>query len=161
KPACIKTKWNGREAFVLRNDLAQLVTLPGGGHIAEFQFTPASGLPAVNPLWVPKWKSIEPRQYRAKKHTAAYGTLNEGKLLSGIAGHNICLDYFGPPSAAEAAQGLSTHGEAPSETWRKSRVRVTSQEVSLTLSVRLPVADLKFSREIRMRRGESVAYITE
>jgi len=29
------------------------------------------------------------------------GTFAEGKLLSGIVGHSICLDYFGSSSAKE------------------------------------------------------------
>jgi hypothetical protein len=158
---CVKTKWNGREAYTLQNDLVRMVTLPGGGHIAEFQFLAETGLPVLNPLWVPPWKSIEPYKYRAAKHATEYGPINEGKLLSGIAGHNICLDYFGPPSEEEAAQGLSTHGEAPSALWEKTRLNATSQEVALTLGVDLPVASLHFSRELRLRRGESVAYFTE
>ena len=161
KPACKKTKWNGREAYTLSNDVVQMVTLPGGGHIAEFQFLASTGLPVLSPLWVPPWKTIEPSQYRAEKHSSTYGPSNEGKLLSGIAGHNICLDYFGPPSEEEAAQGLSTHGEAPSAKWQKTRLRATAQDVALTLAVSLPVAGLRFSREIHLRRGESVAYITE
>lgn len=161
KFTCLKTKWNGREAYTLRNDLVQMVTLPGGGHIAEFQFLPQTGLPVLNPLWVPPWKSMEPYEYRPEKHAALYGPVNEGKLLSGIAGHNICLDYFGPPSEEEAAQGLSTHGEAPSARWQKSKQRATAQEAALTLAVRLPVAGLRFSREIRLRRGETVAYFSE
>jgi len=158
---CTKTKWNDREAYTLHNDVVQLVTLPGGGHIAEFQFLEETGLPVLNPLWVPPWKSMEPHQYRAEEHAALYGPVNEGKLLSGIAGHNICLDYFGPPSEEEAAQGLSTHGEAPSAKWEKTKVRATAKDVSLTLSVRLPVAGLRFSRDIRLRHGEPVAYFTE
>ena len=161
KPACLKTKWNDREAYTLTNDMVQMVTLPGGGHIAEFQFLASTGLPVLNPLWVPPWKSIEPTQYRAEKHAKTYGPSNEGKLLSGIAGHNICLDYFGPPSEEEAAQGLSTHGEAPSAKWEKTRLKATAQEVGLTLAVGLPVAGLRFSRQTRLRRGESVAYFTE
>lgn len=158
---CVKTKWNGREAYTLQNDLVRMVTLPGGGHIAEFQFLAETGLPVLNPLWVPPWKSIEPYKYRAAKHATEYGPINEGKLLSGIAGHNICLDYFGPPSEEEAAQGLSTHGEAPSALWEKTRLNATSQDVALTLGVDLPVSGLYFSRELRLRRGESVAYFTE
>jgi hypothetical protein len=159
--ACEKTNWNGREAYTLHNDLVELVTLTGGGHIAEFQFLASTGLPVLNPLWVPPWKSMEPYQYRAETHSADYGPVNEGKLLSGIAGHNICLDYFGPPSEEEAAQGLSTHGEAPSAKWQKTKLQVDSEEVGLTLAVKLPVAGLRFSREIRLRRGETVAYISE
>ena len=158
---CSKTRWQGREAYTLSNGLIQMLNLTGGGHIAEFRFAEGSGLPTLNPLWVPNWKSMEPIQYRAKAHAKRYGPLTEGKLLSGIAGHNICLDYFGPPSEEEAAQGLSTHGEVPSLKWRKSSARLRTGQLSLTLSVRLPEAGLEFSREIGLRAGESVVYLKE
>ena len=158
---CLKTQWQGREAYTLNNGLLQMANLTGGGHIAEVRFTDGSGLPTLNPLWIPNWKSMEPFQYRARAHAKRYGPINEGKLLSGISGHNICLDYFGPPSEEEAAQGLSTHGEAPSLKWRKSSARLRAGQMSLTLSVRLPEAGLHFSREIGMRAGESVVYLKE
>ena len=158
---CEQTLWNGRKAYRLSNGLVRLVTLTGGGHIAEFQFVGSSGLPSLNPLWDPPWKSIEPYQYRSAHHSSRYGPPTEGKLLSGIVGHNICLDRFGPPSKEEVAQGLSFHGEAPSAKWGKTFARVNSERVSLALSVRLPAANLHFSREIRLRKGESVAYYAE
>ena len=158
---CSKTQWQGREAYTLSNGLLQMVNLTGGGHIAELRFADGSGFPTLNPLWIPNWKGIEPFQYRAKAHAKRYGPMLEGKLLSGIAGHNLCLDYFGPPSEAEAAQGLSTHGEAPSLRWRKTSGRLTARQSSLTLSVRLPEAGLEFSREIEMRAGEPVVYLKE
>jgi hypothetical protein len=160
-PVCSKTRWKGREAYTLSNGLVQMVNLTGGGHIAELRFGDGSGFPTLNPLWIPNWKGIEPFQYRAKTHSKRYGPISEGKLLSGIAGHNICLDYFGSPSEDEAAQGLSTHGEAPSLKWRKSSARLRAGQLSLTLSVRLPEAGLQFSREIGMRAGESVVYLKE
>jgi hypothetical protein len=160
-PVCSKTQWQGREAYTLSNGLLQMVNLTGGGHVAELHFAEGSGFPTLNPLWIPNWKGIEPFQYRTKAHVKRYGPMLEGKLLSGIAGHNICLDYFGPPSEAEAAQGLSTHGEAPSLKWRKTSARLTARQLSLTLSVRLPEAGLQFSREIEMRAGESVVYLKE
>jgi hypothetical protein len=156
-----KTRWRGREAYLLSNGLLQMVNLTGGGHIAEIRFVDSSGLPTLNPLWIPPWKGMEPFLYRAKAHAKRYGPMTEGKLLSGIAGHNICLDYFGPPSEEEAAQGLSTHGEAPSLKWRKASARVSAQQLGLTLSVRLPEAGLEFSREIVMRAGEPVVYLKE
>ena len=159
--SCLKTRWQDREAFTLSNGLVELVSLTGGGHIAEFRFTEQSGLPALNPLWVPPWKTIEPFRYQAKAHAARYGTPDTGKLIGGIVGHNICLDYFGSPSEEEAAQGLSIHGEAPSAKWGKTRARLTPRQAGLTLSVHLPVAGLQFSREIRLRKGESVAYLKE
>jgi hypothetical protein len=150
-----------REAYVLANDLVRLVTLTGGGHIAEFCFHQDSGFSTLNPLWVPPWKTIEPYRYQEKLHAARYGKALTGKLLSGLVGHNICLDYFGPPSEEEAQQGLSIHGEAPSAKWQKSGGRATSNDAALELSVGLPVAGLHFRREIRLRRGESVVYFKE
>jgi hypothetical protein len=158
---CNKTRWNGREAYCLSNGLVQLVSLTGGGHLAEFRFTNQSGRSRLNPLWAPPWKTMEPYRYQEKRHGKMYGPRSEAKLLSGIAGHNLCLDYFGPPSDAEAGQGMSTHGEAPSARWRKERIRVTARQATLTLGVRLPVAGLRFRREIRMARGESVAHVQE
>jgi len=158
---CSKAKWHGREAFVLVNDLVHLVTLTGGGHIAEFRFRERKGLSTLNPLWVPPWKTIEPYHYRPGQHAARYGSPATGRTLSGITGHNLCLDFFGSPSEEEARQGLSIHGEAPSLRWRKERIGVRPQEVSLKLSVRLPVAELRFERELTLRRGESVAYFEE
>ena len=100
--------------------VVRLVTLAGGGHIAEFCFQESSGLPTLNPFWVPPWKTIEPYRYREKLHAARYGPPVTGKLICGLVGHNLCLDYFGPPSDEEAKQGLSLHGEAPSAKWQKS-----------------------------------------
>src|SRR6266404_4385106 len=133
--SCKLSSWQGRQAFVLENDLIRLITLTGGGHIAEFQFQGSSGFSTLNPLWIPPWKTIEPYQYRENAHTALYGPPVTGKLISGIAGHSLCLDYFGAPSEGEAKLGLSIHGEAPNLQWRKVRARVSRQEVALDLTV--------------------------
>src|SRR5437870_719884 len=92
---CEKSSWRGRECYALGNGLMQLTTLTGGGHIAEMRFAEASGASTLNPLWEPLWKTIDPHRYRPAKHSSEYGSPIEGKLLSGIAGHNLCLDYFG------------------------------------------------------------------
>jgi hypothetical protein len=158
---CRPSSWRGRQAFVLENDLIRLITLTGGGHIAEFRFRDASGLSTMNPLWIAPWKTIEPYRYREKAHAAGYGTPVVGRMISGIVGHNVCLDYFGGPSEEEARQGLSIHGEAPSLRWRKVGARVSRHEVELELAVRLPAARLRFRRRIKIRRGESVVYFRE
>lgn len=159
--SCRKTKWHGRESFTLTNGFVRLITLSGGGHIAEFRFESSTGLPTINPLWLPPWETIEPYNYRANKHECEYGNITEGKLLSGIVGHIICLDYFGSPSAEEAQSGLSQHGEAPSAKWKKEGARVSAAAAALSLAVKLPAAGLRFRREIMLCRGESVAYFTE
>jgi len=155
---CRRTSWRGRKAYVLGNSVVCLATLTGGGHIAEFQL---ENSPTVSPLWIPPWRTIEPHQYREKRHKRDYGTITEGKLLSGLVGHNICLDYFGSPSIEEAKQGLSQHGEAPWSRWLENKMSLSRQRVALGLSVRLPVSGLRFSREIELRKGESVAYFKE
>lgn len=159
--SCQKDSWRGREAYRLSNGLVQLTTLTGGGHIAEFRFTGAGGESTLNPLWNPPWPTMEPYLYRERLHARRYGPVLEGKLLSGLLGHNLCLDYFGPPSPEEAAQGLSQHGEAPSMRWRKVNQKVGSARVSATLNVRLPAAGLVFQREIALQKDQPVAYFTE
>ncbi|MGH9452031.1 MAG: hypothetical protein ACRD11_16090 [Terriglobia bacterium] len=158
---CAKTSWQGRAAFALQNDLIRLVSLTSGGHIAEFRFHKSSGLPTLNPLWTPPWKTIDHERYNEQRHATRYGAAATGKLICGIAGHNICLDYFGVPSAEEAARGLAIHGEAPNSRWRKEESISTRQRSQLSISVRLPVAGLRFNRQITVRRGESVAYFKE
>ena len=159
--SCSRTSWRGRQAYVLANNLVRLITLTGGGHVAEFWFQESSGFPTLNPLWVPPWTTMEPHQYREKLHAELYGAPLTGKLLSGLVGHNLCLDYFGLPSNEETKQGLSLHGEAPSAKWQKSGARATSEYAALELTVRLPVAGLRFRREIKIRRNESIAYFNE
>jgi len=158
---CEKTSWHGREAYVVGNDLVRLFSVTGGGHVADFHFDESTGRPSANPMWVPPWKPIEPQHYKHEKHSAKYGPLGVGKLLADIAGQNVCVDIFGMPSEAEIKQGLCCHGEAGVQKWQKVKARATNQQAALTLAVGLPVAGLKFSREIALRRGEAVAYFSE
>jgi hypothetical protein len=158
---CTRTSWHQREAYVLENDLIRLVSLTGGGHLAEFRLREPPGTLGLNPFWIPPWKTIEPYRYRGKLHAHRYGPPVTGRTISGIAGHNLCLDYFGTPSVDEVKQRLSIHGEAPAIRWRKTRSRITTNQASMELSVRLPVAGLRFARKITLRRGESVAYFRE
>jgi hypothetical protein len=156
-----KLKWHGREGFVLGNHLIRLVTLTGGGHVAEFKFEESSGNSTLNPLWVPPWKTIDPNKYDPGRHKNVYGSPIEGKLLAGITGHNICLDYFGAPSPEEVQHGLAMHGEAPNCKWKIVAQRTGVTAASVKLAVPLPAAGLRFSREISLRPGESVAYFQE
>jgi len=138
--------------------VGQMTTLMGGGHIAEFrQMKP----PSLSPLWVPPWRTMEPYLYREHRHSEEYGAVTEGKLLSGLVGHNICLDYFGSPSPEESKCGLSQHGEAPSARWTALRAQATNTRVTLALSTELRESRLKLKREIVLRKGEPVAYFRE
>jgi hypothetical protein len=151
-------KWRGRASYTLSNGSLRLVTLTGGGHIAELSHADAD---SVSPLWVPPWPTIEPYSYRARRDAQQYGSITEGKLLSGLAGHSICLDYFGSPSVEESEQGLSQHGEAPSSRWIPASKRTTDSEATLILETRLAAARLLFERQITLRPGEPVVYFRE
>ena len=158
---CKQASWKGRQAYVVGNNVIRFTTLTGGGHIVDLHLADAAGAAGVSPLWVPPWRTMDPHRYREKDHAREYGTITEGKLLSGLAGHNICLDYFGSPSVEEAKQGLSQHGEAPWSKWQKTSVSLSQRRVALGMSVRLPVSGLRFSREMELRKGEPIVYFKE
>jgi hypothetical protein len=135
-----ETRYRGRRAASLENELVRVTVLEEGGHIAEILDKPSG----VNPLWSPPWESIEPSSYDPRKHPE-YGADAESKLLSGIMGHNLCMDIFGGPSAEEAAAGLTVHGEASVAAWE-----VAAADAGLTARARLPQAQLRVERRIRL-----------
>jgi hypothetical protein len=98
--------YRNRRAWIQENSQLRLTVLAEGGHIAELFHKSTK----INPLWTPPWPTIEPSTYSPSKHPE-YGADHESKLLSGIAGHNLCLDFFGVPSREEHAAGLTVHGE--------------------------------------------------
>ena len=112
----IRIFWMGGLGSASRAEWGYVSVLEGGGHICEL-VSHKHG--ALNPLWKPTWKTIDPSTYTRGKHTRVYGPPPEGRLLAGIAGHSISFDYFGPPSPEEIAAGHSTHGEAPVVDWRR------------------------------------------
>jgi hypothetical protein len=87
--------------------------------------------------------------YDPERHPE-YGGNSESKLLAGIMGHNLCLDMFGPPSDAEAAAGMTVHGDASVAEYRIER---TGNEVAA--AVHLSAAQLEFERRLRLE-GDTV-----
>ncbi|MFZ0685736.1 MAG: hypothetical protein WAM89_09340 [Terriglobales bacterium] len=158
-----KTKWRGRPAYSLHNGVVQLVTLTGGGHIADFRLLDLGTAP-INSLWEAPWDTMEPDPFRTAKgrrKISKYGRMPEAQFLSSFTGHALCLDYFGPPSQAEAAQGMALHGEAANSHWKLKPLQQSSAEARLALTTRLPAAGLQFQRELHLRRNESVVYVEE
>jgi hypothetical protein len=135
--------FHNRRAVQIENDDLRVTVMAEGGHIAEIQHK-ASG---VSPLWIPPWPSIEPSTYNLAKNPE-YGADAESKLLSGIMGHNLCLDLFGSPSPEEAAAGMTVHGEAS-----VARFNITFADRELTAACSLPAAQLQFERRIHLDRG--------
>lgn len=124
-------KYNGRRACSIENSDLRLTVLPGGGHIAGI----VDKQTGVNPLWSPPWTSVDP-----------VGT-GEARLLSGIMGHNLCLDIFGGPSAEEEAAGVTPHGEGSVVTFE-----VETSGAKLKMKAEFPLAQIRFERHIELDR---------
>jgi hypothetical protein len=129
-----------RKLVRIENDQLIVAVTVEGGHIAEI-IEKSSG---VNPLWVPPWPSIEPSTYSVKDHPE-YGNDAESKLLSGILGHNLCLDIFGPPSDAEYTAGVTVHGESSVVPYA-----IEATGTRMVAKAHLPLAQLDFEREIEL-----------
>ncbi len=129
-------EFRNREALQLENEAIRVTVLKGGGHIAEILHKKTG----VNPLWVPPWPSIEPSDYDPTLHPQ-YGLNRGSRLLSGIMGHNLCLDLFGPPSTEEWDLGIGLHGEAPI-----SRYEAEIRGMEMHLHATLALSKLRVSR---------------
>ena len=92
-PAQVVT--DGRRAVRLESQTASLVIDLGGGSIVDFHLS--SG--GLNPL---RW----------------LGPGDANKALRPMA-HFLCLDRWGPPTAAELRNGMPFHGEASRVEWKQ------------------------------------------
>jgi hypothetical protein len=146
-----ETIYRKRRACRIENDRLRVTVLVEGGHIAEILDQDTG----VNPLWLPPWRSIEPSTYDCARHPE-YGANAESKLLAGLMGHNLCLDFFGGPSDEEAAAGLTVHGEAA-----VAPFEISGSDCELTMSTVLPVAQLRFERRLRLDAGSDVLRFEE
>jgi len=152
-----KNVMDGRPGFQLRADWGHISVLAGGGHICDLNLNACDG---VNPLWRPPWPTIDPIKYTTAKHVRKYGPPPDGRLLSGIAGHNLSFDHFGPPSREETAAGLTTHGEAPALMWNIQK-QTQSPKPHLRYGVTLPEAQISFSRRLTIDPANPVIYCDE
>ena len=153
-------RWKNREATRLTNGVVELVALTSGGHLAVFRFLDQNGRASQNVFWEAPWVTLDPGERPADDLPPIYGPVEVRKFLAGYTGHSLCLDYFGGPSAEQAAAGFSLHGEAPNTRWDVLQSAGPGKAVS-RWNVKLPSAQLAFEREIRLGVGESVAYVRE
>ena len=146
-----ETLYRDRKAHKLDNGLLEIIVTVEGGHLASV-LDKTSG---INPLWSPPWPSLEPSKYDSVKYPE-YGSNSESKLLSGILGHNLCMDIFGGPSEGETAAGMTVHGEASVALYD-----ITVQGDTLHQRAVFPQAQLRFSRKITLPARTRAATITE
>jgi hypothetical protein len=138
-----ESTYRGRRAVSIENEQIRLTVLVEGGHIAELLLKSTG----VNPLWTPPWPTIEPSTYDLTKNPE-YGADSESKLLSGIHGHNLCLDLWGTPSAEEAAAGITVHGEGSVVPYGIER---RADGLSMVCECLLPAAQLSFRRVLTLK----------
>lgn len=136
-----ETTYRGRRVWQIENDIVRVTLTVEGGHLAELLHKPTG----VNPMWAPPWPSIEPSSFDPAKHGATYGSHGESSLLAGILGHNLCMDIFGGPSDAEAAAGMTPHGEGSIVPYQ-----MRMEGDALVAAATFPMAQLAFERRIRL-----------
>ncbi len=159
-PGSESIRWKDCGATRLTNGVVELIALTGGGHLAEFRFLEQDGRSSQNVLWEAPWVIYGPAKGPAEDLSPIYGPVEVRKFLAGYTGHALCLDYFGEPSAEQAAAGLSLHGEAASVEWNVIQP-AGLKKAHCRWNVELPSARLTFEREILLGDGESVAYVRE
>lgn len=148
-------RYRDRHAFEIENADLVVTILREGGHIASI--VRKSGAAArVNPLWTPPWPAMEPSTYDPVRHPE-YGTSAEAPILASIMGHNICLDTYGAPSVEEAAAGMPIHGEGPLVDYDVE----APAEHEVRLSAVLPLAGLRFARNVRLGQTGTTLHINE
>lgn len=109
------TCFHGRASWTIETDSLRLTLLQSGGHLAEIVLKEDA---TVNPLWVPSRPTIDPETYDPEIHGTIYGRNPESRLLSGLAGHNLCFPFWGNPSPSEFAAGMTFHGESNIRRWQ-------------------------------------------
>jgi hypothetical protein len=144
--------WDGRVKFVLTNGLVEATLLPGGGHIASWRFASPAMPSQQNVLWESPWRTADPGTPDHTAIAAQCGDDSAARFLASFTGHALCLDGFGPPTAAEDAAGVALHGEAATSTWSIS----DSDASHVAASVTLPIAGLLAERHFSLQPGESV-----
>lgn len=135
--------YRGRSAVLLSNGRIDLVVLKTGGSFPSL--TLADDKEAVNPMW---------DSLRADRE------LGRPERLSGPIGHFICVDGFGPPSEDERKAGMEGHGEAHLLEWSTDFAGRADGTNVLRQAVTLPRVHEVLRREVRLRPGENVVYVT-
>lgn len=138
------TYFCGRAAWTLETQYLRITVLECGGHLAEMILREGE---RVNPLWTQSRPTIDSDIYDPATHGAVYGSNPESRLLSGLAGHNLCFPFWGPPSPAEFAAGMTFHGETNIRRWHL----LEENPEEMCLEVILPQSAMKMRRRIGCR----------
>jgi hypothetical protein len=136
------TYFSDRNAWTIETELLRASILQCGGHLAEIILKDEGGL---NPLWIQSRPTIDSDTYDPAIHNQLYGDGPEARLLSGLAGHNLCFPFWGNPTPTEIAAGMTYHGETNIRRWH------CIQELpgEIILEVQLPESAMTLQRRFR------------
>lgn len=133
--------FEGFQAVVLSSSKLQLTIMRKGGTLASLTLT--DDRETLSPFWNPMRMARE---------------LGRPVTYDGGAGHFVCVDGFGSPSADEHAAGLPFHGEAHTETFAVHSERRGSS-TAVALSATLAITQETFTRTFRVIDGENVVHV--
>lgn len=133
--------FEGYPSVVVSTAKLQFTVMKKGSTLASITLTDDSE--KLSPLWNPM------RMARELGRRAAY---------DGGAGHFVCVDGFGSPSAEERAAGLPFHGEAHTEMFVVHSARQGFSAV-VSLTATLPITQERFTRTFRIIDGENVIHV--
>jgi hypothetical protein len=139
-----ETVFRGRAAWRIENNDLQVTVFQSGGHLAEIVRKHGE---RVSPLWVQSRDTIDSNTFDPEIHGATYGDNSQSRLLSGLAGHNLCFPFWGNPSPAEFAAGMTFHGETNIRRWQVLEER----SAELTVEVTAPESAAKMTRRLRVQ----------
>lgn len=137
-------RFRNRDAWILTGRSLRVTVLQSGGHIAEITL---AGNGAVNPLWVPGQATMDAEQYNPSVHQKVFGGGSAARLMAGLMGHNLCFPYWGDPSPAEAAAGMTFHGETGIVRWRQTAAGADF----MTLTADLTESGTSITRTFRLK----------
>ena len=127
-----------RPSLVIESENARLVVDVRGGSVGDFRFKDSE----LNPL---NW-----------------ATPSAGDVSIRGFGHFLCLDRWGPPSAAEGAKGMPYHGEAAHVEWQiVSGAARRDGLIEAHMAATLPMAGLSVRRTILFSSKEAVFTMLE
>ena len=153
---------HGRPAYTLTNGKLRISALRGGGHLVDLRLLSDDAQKAISPFYVPKYPTIDPHTYDPAQHAALYGEGENARLLAGYMGHLLCFPTFGPPTAAEIAQGFTFHGEALTVEWSQYQpAQISDAAITLYYGADLPAVQYRVERAVTLRANETVVHVEE
>ncbi|MCI0533652.1 MAG: hypothetical protein L0Z50_00340 [Verrucomicrobiales bacterium] len=129
---------NGRRSLVFVGQAAKLVVDLAGGSIVDFH---------------PREQELNPLDWAGPK---------AGDTAPRAFGHFLCLDRWGPPSAAEGANGMPYHGEAAQVQWQLLRdVSLANGFLEAEMAAKLPLAGISVKRTVSLSRASPFFTVRE